>query len=395
MILCLRLPHLSLIAAWQKEPALRGRPLILGGYPRERGTVTAASDQASVRGVSPGMSLNQAEQACPDAVFQPVDSEATAKTRTLLLACLYAFTSEVTADQDGIACIELDGLRLKWPQQNRLLAAVAARVEAALGIRPALGVATTLFVSRLAASRAAPGIPVVVDPQKTLDYLAPLSIDTLPLQEDMRTYLELLGLRTLGALRTISRTAWRRQFGPRALELYDLAAGIDPRTIGSWRPPARIEQSMPLDPPVDNTQALQFVARALTDRIGESLVAQGLGTRLIMVVLHQDSAPALQLKASFAYPLSLACELFDGIRPRLLKASVVSPIERITLKATRLEPAHVRQPGLLLRRDGLRETLTDAVARLQEEYRPELVQKAALIADAPPLPSRQISWRSA
>lgn len=394
MILCLRLPHLSLIAAWQKESALRGRSLILGGYAHERGSVTAASDQASERGVSPGMSLSQAEQACPGAVFQPVDSEATAKTRMLLLTTLYAFTSEVTADSDGIACLQLDGLGLKWPDQSRLLAAVAVRVESALRVQPALGVGTTLFVSQVAARRAVPGGSVIVDARRTMDYLAPLPIDTLPLDEDMRTYLELLGLRTLGALRTISRTAWRRQFGSRALDIYDLAAGIDPRSISTFSPPARIEESMSLDPPVDNAQALQFVVRALTDRIGESLVAQGLGARLILVVLHQDSAPGLQVRASFAYPLSLASELFDGIRPRLLRAAVSSPIERISLKAKRLEPAYVRQPGLLLRRDGFRETLADAVARLQEP-RPGLVLRASLIAEAPPLAGRQISWRLA
>jgi DNA polymerase-4 len=395
MILSLRLPHLSLIAAWQNAPALRGRPLILGGHAHEHGWVVAASTEAVARGVLSEMSLNQAEQCCPDAVFQPVDGEATARLTNLLLSTLYAFTTEVTADSDGFACMELDGLRLKWPDQNRLLAAVAARVESSLRVKPAVGVATTLFVSRLAASRAVPGVPVVVDRQKTLDYLAPLPIDSVPLEEDMRIYLELLGLRTLGALRTISRTAWRRQFSSRSLEIYDLACGIDPRSINPWRPPSRIEETMPLDPPVDNTQALQFIARALTDRIGETLKAQGLGTRLIMVVLHQDSAPALQIRASFAYPLSLSSELFDGIRPRLLRAAVSSPVERITLRARRLEPAYVRQPGLLLRRDGFRETLQDAVARLQEEHRPGLVLKAALVVESPPLAARQISWHPA
>jgi len=49
----------------------------------------------------------------------------------------------------------------------------------------------------------------------------------------------------------------------------------------------------------------------------------------------------------------------------------------------------------LLRRDGLKESLADAVARLQEEYGPGLVQRASLRDDAPPLPERRILWTPA
>ncbi|TMB70104.1 MAG: hypothetical protein E6J51_04110, partial [Chloroflexi bacterium] len=77
MICCVRTPHPSLVAAWLQTPALRGRPLILGGLAHERGSVTTASIEARGQGVVEGMSLNQAQQFAPDATFQPVDEEAT------------------------------------------------------------------------------------------------------------------------------------------------------------------------------------------------------------------------------------------------------------------------------------------------------------------------------
>jgi hypothetical protein len=65
------------------------------------------------------------------------------------------------------------------------------------------------------------------------------------------------------------------------------------------------------------------------------------------------------------------------------------------LSAGRLEPAYVRQPGLLMRRDGFKESIADAVARLQEEYGPSLVQRAEVRRDAPPLPDHRILWKPA
>ena len=396
MIACIRTPHPALVAAWLTAPALRNQPLVLGGLANERGTVIAASVEARALGVRVGKSLNQAQQVAPDAAFQPVDEPATVRVRAQLLATLHGISPEIAAaDEPGYAYLRLDSLAFRWPDRRKLLEEIARRIESSLAVQPAIGVAASMFVSKIAADRAEPRAPVIVEVPQTRAYLAPLPIDVLPIDKDLHQYLELLGLRSLGSLHRVSRPAFRRQFGIKALEAYDLALGIDRRRLQRWRPPHRIEESQPLEPPIDDTQALQFIARALSERISESLLAAGLGTRLIRVVLDQEGAGPMRIEVSFAYPVTMTGEIFDGIRPRLLKAAIAAPLERITVRAGRLEPGYVRQPGLLLRRDGFQESLADAIARLQEEYRPELVQRASLLENAPPLAERRILWKPA
>jgi protein ImuB len=395
MICCVRTPHPSLVAAWLTTPALRGRSLILGGLAHERASVTTASAEARAQGVIVGMSLNQAQQFAPDAVFQPVDEEATARVRQSLLLTLHRFTPDVAAAEDpGCAFLRLDRLALRWPDRSQLLAAIGRAVDAAIRVRPAMGVASSMFVSAVAAANATT-TPLIVEKEKTQAFLARYPIDVLPIDDDLREYLELLGIKTIGRLQAISRPAFRRQFGQKALEVYDLALGDDRRRLRPFRPAVRIEESEPLEPPVDNTQALQFIARALAERVSASLLSQGLGTRAVRITLNQESAPALKIEARFAYPMTTAGELFDGIRPRLLRASIVAPLERITLRAGRLEAAYVRQPGLLIRRDSFKESIADAVARLQEEYGSSLVQRAEVRNDAAPLADHRILWKPA
>jgi nucleotidyltransferase/DNA polymerase involved in DNA repair len=396
MICCIRTPHPSLVAAWLQTPVLRGRPLILGGLAHERGSVTAASIEARAQGVVEGMSLNQAQQFAPDATFQPVDEEATARVRQSLLLTLHHFTPDVAAGEaPGCAFLRLDRLALRWPDRSQLLVAISRAIDAAIRVRPAIGVASSMFVSKLAADRATAGAPVTVEPEQTRAFLARLPIHVLPLEDDLREYLELLGLKTIGRLQAISRPAFRRQFGLKALDIYDLAMGTDRCRLRAWRPAVRIEASEPLEPPVDNTEALQFIARALAEQVSASLLSQGLGTRAIRITLNQESGPALKVEARFAYPVTTPGELFDGIRPRLLRASIKAPLERITLRAGRLEPAYVRQPGLLIRSDSFKESIADAVARLQEEYGPSLVQRAEVRSDAAPMPDHRILWKPA
>jgi len=396
MICCVRTPHPSLVAAWLTAPMLRGRALILGGLAHERASVTTASAEARAQGVVEGMSLNQAQQFAPDAIFQAVDEEATARVRQSLLLTLHHFTPDVAAGEDpGCAFLRLDRLALRWPDRAQLLTAISRAIDAAIRVSPAIGVASSMFVSAVAAAHATTTVPLIVEHEQTRAFLARYPIDVLPVDDDLREYLELLGIKTIGRLQAISRPAFRRQFGQKALQVYDLAVGDDRRRLRPFRPAIRIEESEPLEPPVDNIQALQFIARALAERVSASLLAQGLGTRAIRIRLDQESAPALTIEARFAYPMTTAGELFDGIRPRLLRASIVAPLERITLRAGRLEAAYIRQPGLLMRRDGFKESIADAIARLQEEYGSSLVQRAEVRRDAAPLPDHRILWKPA
>jgi nucleotidyltransferase/DNA polymerase involved in DNA repair len=61
-----------------RRPALRGRPVVVGGDgdPMKRGVVSTASYEARRYGIGSGMPLRTAHKRCPEAVFLPVDAPA-------------------------------------------------------------------------------------------------------------------------------------------------------------------------------------------------------------------------------------------------------------------------------------------------------------------------------
>src|SRR6202022_3032264 len=114
----------------------------------------------------------------------------------------------VAAGEDpGCAFLRLDRLVLRWPDRAQLLAAISRAIDAAIRVRPAIGVASSMFVSTVAAAHATAAAPVIVEKDRARAFLARYPIDVLPLDDDLREYLELLGLKTIGRLQAISRPA--------------------------------------------------------------------------------------------------------------------------------------------------------------------------------------------
>src|SRR5205085_1406026 len=174
-----------------RRPDLYGTPVIVGRWDEH---VVAASEETRPFGVAPGMALRQAEHLCPQATFVLPDEEAVARIRELISAALYDLSPVVEVRDDGIAWLDLEGL----VGAGASIREMRRRLLQAIGREPRLGLAPGPFSSRLAAARARPGRLMQVKDARA--FLAPLPSRELPLDAEQLDRLDLLGLRTLGAV---------------------------------------------------------------------------------------------------------------------------------------------------------------------------------------------------
>src|ERR671936_464273 len=165
MIACLLIPGFELRAALRSRPRLALQPAALAPLPGTQpvvGPVTAAAEAA---GVKPGMRLGEALATCPPLVLvEPAG-----------LGCLYFETRGVERLYGGIE-----------PALKRALAAVGTAWE------PRAGVAERRFAALAAASVARPGQILVVSDDRTREFLAPLPLSRLTLDDVRRHELEQL-----------------------------------------------------------------------------------------------------------------------------------------------------------------------------------------------------------
>src|SRR5215204_1276412 len=91
-ICCLDLDTFFVSVERVLDPTLEGKPVIVGGRPGSRGVVTAASYEVRKLGVKSGMSLVEAGQLAPDAIYLPTrhDTYGTYSDRVRDIARRYA-----------------------------------------------------------------------------------------------------------------------------------------------------------------------------------------------------------------------------------------------------------------------------------------------------------------
>jgi nucleotidyltransferase/DNA polymerase involved in DNA repair len=347
-----------------RRPDLYGTPVIIGRWDEH---VVTASEETLPFGVVTGMALRQAEHLCPQATFVLPDEEATARIRELISAALYDLAPVVEVRDEGIAWLDLDGV----VQAGESIREARRRLVKAIGREPRLGLAPGPFSARLAAARARPGRLIQVE--DACAFLAPLPSRELPLDAEQLERLDLLGLRTLGAVAAIGPRELESQLGRDGRHAVLLARGLEPDQLEAWRPPLFTSAHRQFGEPVEDREALLFVARALCGDLADELGLRGAGAKHVRVRFFFESAEPEKKEAIVRHPLSSAAELFGLIGSWIKSWQPRAPITELWIELPVLEGAGRRQLRLWAGGDGSSEEVTAALERLQERFGDDVV----------------------
>ncbi|TME14759.1 MAG: hypothetical protein E6I63_11945 [Chloroflexi bacterium] len=363
-----------------QRPDLYGRPVVVAAW---REHVVCASPEAENFGVRVGMRQRQAQQLCPDAVFLDPDPDAAGRLRELVCAALYDLSPVVEARVDGCAWIDLDGV----VQATEAVREMRRRLRQATGAEPRLGLAPGPFSARLAAARARPGRLLRV--ADAAPFLAPLPIAELDLESWQLEQLDLLGLRTLADVARIGPRQLESQLGKPGRLTVERARGQEPDRLTPWTPPVTTSAHRQFDPPVEEREALLFVARALCNDLAQELALRGAGAKQLRVRLDTEERESL-----VRHPLSSTAELFGLVGAWLREWQPAAPVEAMRVELPLLEAAGRRQLRLWARGDGSADEVTAALERLQERHGAEVALQPEPALPASPVPSQRFHWHA-
>lgn len=216
----------------KKRPALRGKPVVVGGRgdPTGRGVVSAASYQAREKGVKSGMPLKRAARLCPECVFLPVDFEAYERESERFLAILRDLSPLVESFGLDEAFVELaPGPSDPFPAAVSAAREIKARVKEELRLSVTLGVGPNKLLAKLATGLGKPDGFFVIEPGKAASVMEDLPVRRLwGVGPKTESRLKKLGIKTIGELSRVPERFLVRNFGPNAgCTLYEHSRGED------------------------------------------------------------------------------------------------------------------------------------------------------------------------
>ncbi|HQB94555.1 MAG TPA: DNA polymerase IV [Candidatus Omnitrophota bacterium] len=220
------------------NPALRGKPVIVGGDPGSRSVVSTCSYEARKFGVHSAMPAAQAKRLCPEGIFiHPHFEKYSAVSRTVM-SILRTYTPLVEQVSFDEAYLDVTENLLRVEDPAKLASLIKQHVRAVTKLTASAGVATAMFLAKIASDFRKPdGLTVVLPGQETA-FLKDLPVRKLP-GVGPKTEEALLrrGIRLCGEIRNVPEGKLTEWFGKWGAHLARMAEGKDDReVVPHWEP---------------------------------------------------------------------------------------------------------------------------------------------------------------
>jgi len=185
------------------NPALAGKPIIVGAAPGHRGVVSACSYEARRFGIHSAMPISQAYRRCPQGVYLPVRMDRYLEVSRDVMAILAGYTPHMQQISVDEAFLDLTGTERLFGPVSETARRLKAEVRQRTGLAISVGIGPNKYLAKLATNAGKPDGLVEVSAEGAEAFL-----DNVPLKD-----LWGIGEKTLQRLAELNITAVRQLRG--------------------------------------------------------------------------------------------------------------------------------------------------------------------------------------
>ncbi|HHN77537.1 MAG TPA: DNA polymerase IV, partial [Phycisphaerales bacterium] len=160
------------------NPALRGRPVLVGGTGK-RGVVAAASYEARAFGCRSAQPMAVALRHCPLAVVVKPRGGRYREISERVFEILGAYSPLVEPISIDEAFIDVTGSLALFGSGEQIARDIRARIKSDIGLTASVGVAPNKFLAKLASDLDKPDGLTVIEPGRVHEVLDPLPVSRL------------------------------------------------------------------------------------------------------------------------------------------------------------------------------------------------------------------------
>ena len=218
------------------NPALRGKPIAVGGSPERRGVVATCNYEAREFGIHSAMASATARRLCPDLIIIRTDMDKYRLASSQIHEIFQRYTDLIeplSLDEAFLDVSDCDEFR---GSATRIAEAIRNEVREVVGITISAGIAPNKFLAKIASDWNKPDGQFAVLPNDVDDFVAKLAVKKIHgVGKVTAAKMHRLNLRTCKDLQNFGADALTEHFGSFGERLFELSRGIDNRPVSTDR----------------------------------------------------------------------------------------------------------------------------------------------------------------
>ena len=333
------------------DPALRGKPVFVGGGRRGDGIVIAANYIAKKSGIKTGMACFEARRQCPTGILVKPHYDEYRRLSVEMFRRVRQYTPLLvpTSIDEGFLDFTDSPSVFRCQTPNELVGRMKREISGEVGIPVTMGLGSSRWLAKMATEHCKPDGFCEVPEEKEREFLFDVPVQKLAgIAERRARSLRALGIWTFGDVAATPLGVLEKRYGFFGLQLWLLANGqLREKLATANKPRTCIGSSttLPYDEP-DYDSALLFLLeqteRVITTFFRENLKAREMGVYIRFKDFSGDGRSVRFPGAQF-----LPREILPVVETlfRQIVASEIQPIRQVCINFWNMQPLEL-EPDL-------------------------------------------------
>ena len=301
------------------DPALRGKPVVVGGQRDERGVVAAASYEARKFGVHSAMPLRTAAKLCPNALFVDGHPDRYRDYSARVYKILKNFSPRVEMISIDEAFLDMSGTERLLGPVLRSAHSLHDRIKTETQLNCSIGIGTSRLVAKISSDLGKPNGILWVPAGAEAAFLAPLPVRKMPgVGKVTERALHDIGILTLGQLAQFDAAALEAKFGKWGTAMHEKARGLDSGAwfegeVGEDDDPKSISHEHTFGRDTADPAKLRSTLARLSEMVGRRVREQHFFARTVQLKLRYTDFTTITRTHTLHTSTNLDTEIFECV----------------------------------------------------------------------------------
>jgi DNA polymerase IV len=297
------------------RPELRGKPVVVGGQPDQRGIVSAASYEARKYGIQSATPLRTAAKLCPHAIFLEPRHHLYSEWSDRVAAILGKYSPVVEMASVDEAYLDLAGTERLHGPPFAAANALLREITATTGLPCSAGLARTRLVAKVASDQAKPRGLLWVPAGSEEAFLAPLGVRRIPgIGKVTEAALKSRGIETVAQLAAATQEKLEQNFGRWGTALHRKARGGDTYEFFVDAEPKSISHNRTFSFDTEDCAALNATLSLLCQKAMKRLRDASLSAATVTLTIRYAGFETITRAHTLREPTHLDPIVFDCVR---------------------------------------------------------------------------------